>query len=114
MDAKRLDDILQAHEHEPDYKGILTKLVQTVADMKASLPDAFIKAVGELTKPCKLKIALAAAPPQDGNGRTANHLRGKTKSTSAKSQQIAPIPQKPPEWMPLELGKKYTARPHPQ
>jgi hypothetical protein len=28
--------------------------------------------------------------------------------------QIAPIPQKPPEWMPLEPGKKYTARPHPQ
>ena len=114
MGAKRLDDILQAHEREPDYKDILSKVLQTVADMNASLPDAFINAVGELTKPCKFKIALAAAPTQKGNGKAANHLRRKTKSTLAKPQQIAPIPQKPPEWMPLESGKKYTARPHPQ
>jgi hypothetical protein len=114
MNAKRLDDIMQAHEHEPDYKVILTKLVQTVADMKASLPDAFIEVVGELTKPCKFKIALAAVPAQKGNGKAANDLRRKTKGTLAKSQQIAPIPQKPPEWLPLEPGKKYTVRPHPQ
>lgn len=114
MNAKRLDDILQAHEHEPDYKGILTKLVQSVADMKTSLPAEFVKAVRDLTKPCKFKNALAAAPTSNGYGKTVNHLRGKTKSTSAKPQQIAPIPQRPTEWRALEPGKKYTVRPHPQ
>jgi alkylated DNA repair dioxygenase AlkB len=114
MDAKRLDDILQAHEHEPDYKGILTRLVQTVAAMKASLPDAFIETVGELTKPCKFKIALAAVPTQKGNGKAANNLRRKTKSALAKPLQVAPIPQTPPDYVPLQPSMKYTARPHPQ
>src|SRR5208337_837797 len=50
MNAKRLDDIMQAHEQEPDYKGILSKVVQTVADMDALLPSAFVKAVRDLTK----------------------------------------------------------------
>ena len=58
MNAKRLDDIMQAQEREPDYKSILAKLVQTVADMKASLPAPFVKAVRELTKPCNFKAAL--------------------------------------------------------
>jgi hypothetical protein len=58
MNATRLDDIMQAHEQEPDYKGILSKVLQTVADMKGSLPDKFVKAVRELTKPCKLTATL--------------------------------------------------------
>jgi len=103
MDAKRLDDIMQAHEQEPDYKGILTKLVQTVADMKASLPAEFVKVVRELTKPCEFQIALAEVSSRKSNG-----------NRTPKPQQIAPIPQKPPEWLPLEPGKKYTVRPHPQ
>ncbi len=107
MNAKRLDDIMQAHEPEPDYKGILMKLVQTVADMKASLPAPFVKAVRELTKPCNFKAALPPVPTQRTNGSGTN---GAVK----KPLQIAPIPQKPPEWMPLEPGKKYTVRPHPQ
>jgi hypothetical protein len=107
MNAKRLDDIMQAHEQEPDYKSILAKLVQTVADMKASLPAPFVKAVRELTKPCNFKAALPPVPTQRTNGSGTN---GAVK----KPLQIAPIPQKPPEWMPLEPGKKYTARPHPQ
>jgi hypothetical protein len=107
MNAKRLDDILQAHEQEPDYKGILLKVVQTVFDMNASLPAAFVKAVDELTKPCKFKAALPPIPTQWTNGSGTN---GAVK----KPLQIAPIPQKTPEWMPLEPGKKYTARPHPQ
>ena len=114
MNAKRLDDILQAHEHEPDYKGILTKVVQTVADMKASLPDAFVRAVRELTKPCNFKIALAAVPTQMGNGKAANHLRTKTKGTPPTPLQIAPVPQKSPEYVPLQSGRKYTVRHHPQ
>jgi hypothetical protein len=28
--------------------------------------------------------------------------------------QIAPVPQKPTEYVPLRPGKKYTSRPHPQ
>lgn len=107
MNAKRLDDIMQAHEQEPDYKGILSKVLRTVADMKASLPGAFVKAVRELTKPCNFKAALPPVPTQRTNGSGTN---GAVK----KPLQIAPIPQKPPEWMPLEPGKKYTARPHPQ
>ena len=103
MNAKRVDDIMQAHEQEPDYKGILMKVVQTVADMKASLPAAFVKAVRDLTKPCKFKIALATNSNRQSNG-----------NGTPKPLQIAPIPQKPPEWLPLEPGKKYTVRPHPQ
>jgi hypothetical protein len=103
MNAKRLDDIMQAHEQEPDYKSILAKLVQTAADMKASLPAEFVKAVRDLTKPCKFKLALATNSNRHSNG-----------SGTPKPLQIAPIPPKPPEWMPLEPGKKYTARPHPQ
>lgn len=107
MNAKRLDDIMQAHEQEPDYKSILAKLVQTVADMKASLPAPFVKAVRELTKPCNFKAALPPVPTQRTNGSGTN---GAVKTPL----QIAPIPQKPPEWLLLEPGKKYTARPHPQ
>jgi hypothetical protein len=107
MNAKRLDDIMQAHEQEPDYKSILAKLVQTVADMKASLPAPFVKAVRELTKPCNFKAALPPVPTQQTNGSGTN---GAVK----KPLRIAPIPQKPPEWLPLEPGKKYTVRPHPQ
>jgi hypothetical protein len=107
MNAKRLDDILQAHELGPDYKSILAKLVQTVADMKASLPVPFVKAVRELTKPCNFKAALPPVPTRRTNGSGTN---GAVK----KPLQIAPIPQKPLEWMPLEPGKKYTARPHPR
>jgi hypothetical protein len=59
MNATRLDDIMQAHEQEPDHKSILAKLVQTVADMKASLPAPFVKAVRELTKRCKFKKSRA-------------------------------------------------------
>ena len=103
MNAKRLDDIMQAHEQEPDYKGILSKVVQTVADMDASLPAAFVKAVRDLTKPCKFKIALATISNRQSNG-----------NGTPKPLQIAPTPQKPPEWLPLEPGKKYTVRPHPQ
>lgn len=103
MNAKRLDDIMQAHEQEPDYKGILSKVVQTLADMDASLPAAFVKAVRDLTKPCKFKVAL-----------TTNSNRHSNRNGTPKPLRIAPIPQKPPEWMPLEPGKKYTVRPHPQ
>jgi hypothetical protein len=103
MNAKRLDDIMQAHEQEPDYKGILSKVLQTVADIEASLPAAFVKAVRDLTKPCNFKAALATNSNRHSNGNGA-----------PKPLQIAPIPQKPPEWSPLELGKKYTVRPHPQ
>jgi hypothetical protein len=107
MNAKLLDEIMQAHEQEPDYKGILLKVVQTVFDMNASLPAVFVKAVDELTKPCKFKAAPPPIPTQWTNGSGTN---GAVK----KPLQIAPIPQKPPEWMPLEPGKKYTARSHPQ
>jgi hypothetical protein len=103
MNARRLDDIMQAHEHGPDYKGILYKVLQTVADMKASLPDEFVKAVRELTKPCKFKVAVAT--------NSNPHIKG---NGTPKPLRIAPIPQKPPEWLPLEPGKKYTVRPHPQ
>lgn len=107
MNAKRLDDIMQAHEQEPDYKSILVKLVQTVADMKASLPTPFVNAVRELTKPCNFKAALSPVPTQQTNGSGTN---GAVK----KQLQIAPIPQKPPDYIPLQPGKKYTARVHPQ
>jgi alkylated DNA repair dioxygenase AlkB len=103
MNARRLDDVMQAHEQEPDYKGILLKVVQTVSDMKASLPPAFVRTVGELTKPCKFKIALATVSSRKSNG-----------NGTRQPLQIAPIPPKPPEWLPLEPGKKYTVRPHPQ
>jgi hypothetical protein len=103
MNAKRLDDIMQTHEQEPDYKGILMKVVQTVADMNATLPDAFVKSVRDLTKPCKFKIALATVSSRKNNG-----------NGTPQSLQIAPIPQKRPEWLPLKPGKKYTVRPHPQ
>ena len=103
MNAKRLDDIMQAHEQEPDYKGILSKVVQTVADMNATLPAAFVKSVRDLTKPCKFKVALATISNRRSNG-----------NGTPKPLQIASIPQKPPEWLPLEPGKKYTVRPHPQ
>jgi hypothetical protein len=53
MDAKRLDDILQAHEQEPDYKSILIKVLQTVEAMKSSLPVDFVKTLNEVTKTCK-------------------------------------------------------------
>jgi hypothetical protein len=107
MDSERLDDIMQAHEQEPDYKSILTKMVKTVADMKASLPAAFVTAVRDLTKPCNFKIALAPVSTQKTNGSG-------TKVAAKKPLQVAPIPPKPPEWRPLEPGKKYTVRPHPQ
>lgn len=107
MNAKRLDDIMQAHEQEPDYKDILSKVLQTVADLKASLPAAFVKAVRELSKPCKFKIALAPVSTQKTNGSGAN-------GAIKQPLQIAPIPQKPPEWRALELGKKFTSRLHPQ
>jgi hypothetical protein len=103
MNAKRLDDIMQAHEQEPDYKGILIKVVQTVADMNATLPAPFVKAVRELTKPCKFKIVLATASRRKSNG-----------NGTPQTLQIAPISQKRPEWLPLKPGKKYTVRPHPQ
>jgi hypothetical protein len=103
MDAERLDDIMQAHDQEPDYKGILSKVVQTVADMDASLPAAFVKAVRDLTKPCKFKVALTTNSNRHSNG-----------NGTPKPLRIAPIPQKPPEWLLLEPGKKYTACPHPQ
>lgn len=111
MNAKRLDDILQAHEQEPDYKGILLKVLQTVFDMNASLPAAFVKAVGELTKPCKFKVAQTPVPAQKTAGTAIAHVATTTKP---KPLQIAPIPQKPSDNRPLEPGKKYTVRPHPQ
>ena len=52
MDAKRLDDIVQANLAEPDYRGILSRVLQTVAKMEPSLPAAFVTAVRELAKPC--------------------------------------------------------------
>lgn len=112
MNAERLDDILQAHDQEPDYKGILSKVLQTVADTEASLPASFVKAVRELTKPCKFKITAAPVASQKNNSKTAVH--GGSSLTRTTPLQIAPIPQKPPEWLPLDPGKKYTARPHPQ
>jgi len=107
MDAERLDDIMQAHEQEPDYKGILTKLVQTVANMKVSLPAEFVRTVHDLTKPCNFEVALTPVSTQKTNGSGTN---GAVK----KPLQIAPIRQKSPEWRALEPGKKYTVRPHPQ
>jgi len=103
MNAKRLDDVMQAHEQEPDYKGILMSVVQTVADMNASLPAAFVKAVRDLARPCKFKVALTTNSNRHSNG-----------NGTPKPWRIAPIPQKPPEWLPLEPNKKYTVRPHPQ
>ena len=103
MNARRLDDVMQAHEQEPDYKGILLKVVQTVADMNATLPAAFVKSVRDLTKPCNFKVALATNSNRHNNG-----------NGTRQPLQIAPIPPKPPEWLPLEPGKKYTVRPHPQ
>jgi hypothetical protein len=108
MNAKRLDDILQAHDQEAEYKGILSKVLQTVADMKASLPDAFVRAVRELATPCNFKIALTPVPTQKGNGKSANHLHSKTKGTPPTPLQIAPVPQKSPEYVPLQPGQKYT------
>jgi hypothetical protein len=103
MNARRLDDIMQTHAQEPDYKGILMKVVQTVADMNATLPAAFVKSVRDLTKPCKFKIALATVSSRKSNG-----------NGTPQPLQIAPIPQTRPEWLPLKPGKKYTVRPHPQ
>lgn len=67
MNATRLDDIMQAHEQELDYKSILLRVVQTVSDMNASLPPAFVRSVAELTKPCKFKITEPAL--EDGKGK---------------------------------------------
>jgi hypothetical protein len=103
MNAKRLDDILQAYEKEPDYKGILTKVVQVVVDMKASLPDAFVRAVRELTESCKFRTTAAPVAPHNG-----------ARGAGQKRMQIAPIPQKPPAYVPLQPGRKYTVRHHPQ
>jgi hypothetical protein len=116
MNAKRLDDIMQAHEHGLDYKGILSKVVQIVANMERSLPTAFVKSVRELTKTCKFKIRSAPAPTQKINGKATAIARTGRKQivTVSKPVQIAPIPPKPPEYVPLQPGKKYTARPHPQ
>jgi hypothetical protein len=117
MNATRLDDIMQANEQEPDYKGILSKVLQTVEDMKSSLPAEFVKTVGELTKGRKLKLTAAASvPSQKSNGKASTHERtGKRATTTTpKPVQIAPVPQKPPEQLPLIPGKKYTVRPHPQ
>ena len=42
MNAKRLDDILQAHEQEPDYKGILQGVLRLVEGEQSSpLPSGF-------------------------------------------------------------------------
>jgi hypothetical protein len=116
MNGKRLDDIMQAHEKEPDYRGILSKVLQTVADMEPSLPAAFVKAVCELAKACRFKIALTPVPAQKRGGKVNVHLRSSrsTKGTTAKPMQIAPIQQKPPDDVPLQSDKKYTVRPHPQ
>jgi hypothetical protein len=48
MNAKRLDDILQAHEQGPDYKGILQAVLHLVKENEASLPADFIMAVKEV------------------------------------------------------------------
>jgi hypothetical protein len=48
MNAKRLDDILQAHEQEPDYKGILQAVLHLVKENETSLPADFIMAVKEV------------------------------------------------------------------
>ena len=109
MNAERLDDIMQAHEQEPDYKSILSKVLQTVADMKTSLPPVFLRTVREVTKPCKFRIAQTPAPTQKSNGTAIEHMR-----TTPKPLQIAPIPQKPPDYRPLQPDKKYTTRPHAQ
>lgn len=62
MNAERLDDIMQAHEQAPDYKGMLHTILRLVKENKASLPVDFVKAVDKLAK--------------DGNAtRTANRDR---------------------------------------
>jgi len=48
MNAQRLDDILQAHEQEPDYKGILQGVLHLVKENEASLPADFVMAVKEI------------------------------------------------------------------
>jgi hypothetical protein len=48
MNAKRLDDILQAHGQEPDYKGILQGVLHLVKENEASLPADFVMAVREI------------------------------------------------------------------
>jgi hypothetical protein len=48
MNARRLDDIMQAHEQEPDYKGIVQGVLHLVKENEASLPADFVMAVKEV------------------------------------------------------------------
>jgi hypothetical protein len=50
MNAERLDDIMEAHEQEPNYKGMLHTILRLVKENRASLPVDFVKAVDELAK----------------------------------------------------------------
>lgn len=116
MNATRLDDIMQAHEQEPDYKGILSKVLQIVANMESKLPAEFVKTIGEVTKACKPKLAAAPVLTVKTNGTVSakSPTSKRATSTVAKPAQLAPVPQKPPAQSPLKPGKRYTVRPHPQ
>jgi alkylated DNA repair dioxygenase AlkB len=91
MNAVRLDDIMQAHQQEPDYKGILTKVFQTVEYMKSSLPAEFVKTVAELSKAAKLKVApTAPGPAGKANGKAKPENRaGKGTASKAKKNRMA-------------------------
>jgi hypothetical protein len=112
MNAKRLDDILQVDEEEPDYKGILAKVLRTVKEMKSVLPAQFVETVGELTKGAKPGAAMAPAPSRAvGNVRPAGRADKGPVHKVTKPAKASSAPQarrlKQPSLTP---GKKYTVR----
>ena len=112
MNAKRLDDILEAHEQEPDYKGILAKILRFAKSMKPALPAQFVEKLAELTEPAKLRVAAAAASAKTiGKTKPASHAEKKPARKAVKAAQAVSDPQAlrltQPTLMP---GKKYTVR----
>lgn len=62
----------------------------------------------------KAAMAEEKASKRSKGNNTAPPRTSTTKRAASKPMQIAPIPQKPPDCVPLQPGKKYTARVHPQ
>jgi hypothetical protein len=75
MDAKRLDDILQAHQQEPDYKGILQGVLHLVKENEASLPADFVMAVKEV-------LGVSTAPSANDREWTCSFCHDSIKSSA--------------------------------
>ena len=103
-EKKRQQELRKAEAARRDLEKIAEKeRRKTEADAKKEAAR-LRKAAAAAEKANKRSKANTIAPP-----RTST-----TKRTTPKPLQIAPIPQKPPDYVLLQPGKKYTVRPHPQ